>query len=111
MFEPIKRCGTNDCCVPAATFDLWANAWLSPAFTRYGIEDRLPGVEVPMQAIQSEDDESGTELQFGLIAGKVSGRCETRQIPDRGHAPHLRQPQRILAEIACFVGPLTRMDL
>ena len=93
-----------------ATFDLWANAWLSPEFARYSIEDRLPGVEVPVQAIQGEDDEYGTELQLGLIAGKVSGYCETRLIPDCGHAPHLQQPQRTLAEIARFVGPLAGME-
>jgi pimeloyl-ACP methyl ester carboxylesterase len=86
-------------------FDLWADAWLDPAFTGWSIEDRLPGVQVPVQAIQGEDDEYGSELQLGLIAGKVSGYCETRLIPGCGHSPHLQAPERTLAEIARFIGP------
>ena len=41
-----------------------------------------------MQAIQGEDDDYGTELQLGIIAGKVGGYCETRLVPDCGHSPH-----------------------
>ncbi|QQS10619.1 MAG: alpha/beta hydrolase [Rhodospirillales bacterium] len=89
-----------------ATFGLWADAWLDPAFADYSVEDRLPGIEVPVQAIQGEDDEYGSELQLGLIAGKVSGYCETRLLPDCGHSPHLQQPERTLAEIARFIAPL-----
>jgi len=91
-------------------FNLWADAWLDPAFMGWSIEDRLPGVQVPVQAIQGEDDEYGSELQLGLIAGKVAGYSETRLIPDCGHSPHLQQPQRTLAEIARFIGPFATLD-
>ena len=67
---------------------------------------RLPGIVVPVQAIQGEDDEYGSELQLGIIAGKVGGYCETRLVPDCGHAPHLQQPAYVLSEIARFVSPL-----
>ena len=49
---------------------------------------------------------AGSELQLGIIAGKVGGYCETRLIPDCGHSPHLQQPNQVLAEIARFVAPL-----
>jgi pimeloyl-ACP methyl ester carboxylesterase len=87
-------------------FYLWSDAWVAPGFQPMDADARLPRVEVPVQAIQGEDDEYGTELQLGLIAGKVAGYCETRLVPDAGHSPHLQQPHYVLAEIARFLAPL-----
>lgn len=88
------------------TFHLWADAWLAPGFEPMDANGRLPGVVVPVQAIQGEDDEYGSELQLGIIAGKVGGYCETRLIPGCGHSPHLQQPRQVAAEITRFVAPL-----
>ena len=65
-----------------------------------------PTAGVPVQAIQGEDDEYGSELQLGIIAGKVGGYCETRLVPDCGHSPHLHQPAYVLSEITRFIAPL-----
>jgi pimeloyl-ACP methyl ester carboxylesterase len=88
------------------TFHLWADAWVAPGFEPMDANSRLPGVQVPVQAIQGEDDEYGSELQLGIIAGKVGGYCETRLLPDCGHSPHLQQAIQVAAEIARFVAPL-----
>lgn len=87
-------------------FNLWADAWLTPGFEPMDVDGRLPRIMVPVQAIQGEDDEYGSELQLGLIAGKVGGYCETRLVPDCGHDPHLQQPAYVLAEITRFIAPL-----
>jgi pimeloyl-ACP methyl ester carboxylesterase len=87
-------------------FHLWCDAWLAPGFEPMDANRRLPGVQVPVQAIQGEDDEYGSELQLGIIAGKVGGYCETRLIPACGHSPHLQQPRHVVTEIARFVAPL-----
>ena len=87
-------------------FHLWSDAWVAPGFEPMDANARLPKVEVPVQAIQGEDDDYGTELQLGIIAGKLGGYCETRLIPDCGHSPHLQQPTYVLAEIARFVAPM-----
>jgi pimeloyl-ACP methyl ester carboxylesterase len=87
-------------------FRLWSDAWVAPGFEPMDADGRLPGVVVPVQAIQGEDDEYGSELQLGIIAGKVGGYCETRLVPDCGHSPHLQQPAYVLSEIARFVAPL-----
>ena len=87
-------------------FTLWSDAWVAPGFEPMDANARLPKIEVPVQAIQGEDDDYGTELQLGIIAGKVGGYCETRLIPDCGHSPHLQQPAYVLAEIARFVAPM-----
>jgi pimeloyl-ACP methyl ester carboxylesterase len=87
-------------------FRLWSDAWVSPGFEPMDADGRLPGIVVPVQAIQGEDDEYGSELQLGIIAGKVGGYCETRLVPDCGHSPHLQQPAYVLSEITRFVAPL-----
>lgn len=87
-------------------FRLWSDAWVAPGFEPMDAAGRLPGVQVPLQAIQGEDDEYGSELQLGIIAGKVGGYCETRLIPDCGHSPHLQQPAYVLSEAARFIAPL-----
>jgi pimeloyl-ACP methyl ester carboxylesterase len=91
-------------------FRLWNDAWLAPGFQPMDADARLPRIDVPVQAIQGEDDEYGSELQLGVIAGKVSGYCETRLIPDCGHSPHLQQPDRVIAEISRFIAPLAIGD-
>ncbi|ODT13612.1 MAG: hypothetical protein ABS35_37425 [Kaistia sp. SCN 65-12] len=87
-------------------FHLWSDAWVAPGFEPMDANGRLPGVLVPLQAIQGEDDEYGSELQLGIIAGKVGGYCETRLVADCGHSPHLQQPSYVLSEIARFIAPL-----
>jgi len=87
-------------------FHLWSDAWVAPGFQPMDANGRLPGVLVPVQAIQGEDDEYGSELQLGIIAGKVGGYCETRLVPGCCHSPHLQQPAYVLSEIARFVAPL-----
>jgi pimeloyl-ACP methyl ester carboxylesterase len=87
-------------------FRLWSDAWVAPGFQPMDADGRLPGVQVPVQAVQGEDDDYGSELQLGIIAGKVAGYCETRLVPDCGHAPHLQQPAYVLAETARFISPL-----
>jgi pimeloyl-ACP methyl ester carboxylesterase len=91
-------------------FRLWSDAWLAPGFEPMDANGRLPGILVPVQAIQGEDDDYGSELQLGIIAGKVGGYCETRLVPDCGHAPHLQQPAYVLSEITRFVAPLALVD-
>lgn len=91
-------------------FRLWSDAWIAPGFEPMDAKGRLPGVVVPVHAIQGEDDEYGSELQLGIIAGTVGGYCETRLVPDCGHSPHLQQPVYVLSEIARFVAPLALVD-
>ena len=87
-------------------FHLWSDAWVAPGFEPMNANGRLPGVQEPVQAIQGEDDDYGSELQLGIIAGKVGGYCETRLIPGCSHSPHLQQPRHVVSEIARFIAPL-----
>lgn len=91
-------------------FHLWSDAWVAPGFEPMDAGGRLPGIVVPVQAIQGEDDDYGSELQLGIIAGKVGGYCETRLVPDCGHSPHLQQPAYVLSEITRFVAPMALLS-
>jgi pimeloyl-ACP methyl ester carboxylesterase len=86
-------------------FHLWSSAWLAADFAGWNIEEFLPGIAVPLLAIQGEDDEYGTEAQLGTIAGKAGGYAETCLIANCGHAPHLQAPQETLAAIGRFIAP------
>jgi pimeloyl-ACP methyl ester carboxylesterase len=86
-------------------FRLWSEGWLAADFAAWNIEEFLPGISVPLLAIQGEDDEYGTEAQLGTIAGKAGGYAETRLLPDCGHSPHLQAPAETRAAIARFIAP------
>jgi pimeloyl-ACP methyl ester carboxylesterase len=85
-----------------ATFRLWADVWLSPAFRRWSIEELLPRVGCPVLAIQGEDDEYGTRAQLERIARGVPD-AEILELRDCRHSPHRDQPEAVLGAIEAFV--------
>lgn len=91
---------------PAKTFYLWNDVWLDPEFLRWNIEEYLPGVRVPVLAIQGEDDEYGTMRQLDAIARQVAGGCELLKLPRCGHSPHRDQPDAVLVALARFIGTI-----
>ncbi|KAA3628361.1 MAG: alpha/beta hydrolase [Proteobacteria bacterium] len=82
----------------------WNHAWLDPDFMQWNIEEYLPGVKVPILAIQGEDDEYGTLAQLDAIERQVNGPTERLVLPDCGHSPHRDQPEATLEAITGFVN-------
>lgn len=91
---------------PAKTFYGWHDAWMSPEFQHWNIEDILPGIRCPLLCIQGEDDAYGTMAQLDSIAARVSGPCELVKLPDCGHTPHKEQPEKTFAAVTRFVDRL-----
>jgi pimeloyl-ACP methyl ester carboxylesterase len=89
-------------------FGLWSECWLSPGWAPMDAVLRLPRVRVPVLALQGEHDEYATLVQLRTIARGVSGRCETRVIPECGHGPHLQDEHTVVEVIARFVATLWR---
>ena len=89
---------------PRRTFYLWNDVWLDPEFRKWNIEEYLPGIRVPVLAIQGEDDEYGTMAQLDAIERQVKGPCELVRLPACGHAPQRDQPQLTLDAVARFVN-------
>lgn len=89
------------------TFYLWNDAWLDPQFRHWNIEEYLPGIKVPILAIQGVDDEYGTMAQLKSIREKTQGPCEVLELPACGHSPHRDQPETVLAALTRFVAGLS----
>lgn len=81
----------------------WTDVWLRPEFRAWTLEPLLPGVTVPVLAIQGEEDEYGTLRQLDAVRGGVRGAVETRVLPGCGHAPHRDRPDEVLAATVDFL--------
>lgn len=84
----------------------WNGAWLHPEFRAWNLEEYLPGLRVPVLAIQGEDDEYGTRAQVEAIAAGAGGGAEVLMLPRCGHGPHRDQPAATLEAVAGFVRRL-----
>ncbi|HYH19741.1 MAG TPA: alpha/beta hydrolase [Azospirillum sp.] len=84
----------------------WNRAWLDPGFRAWNIEEHLPGIRVPVLAIQGSDDEYGTAAQVEAIEAKAGGPVEVLMLDGCGHSPHRDQPEATLAAIRDFVGAI-----
>lgn len=82
----------------------WNDAWLNPDFEHWNIEDVLPGIEIPVLAIQGEGDQYGTVAQIDVIDEKASGLVEQHILPDCKHAPFTDQNEKVLALVGAFLA-------
>jgi len=92
---------------PAATFQSWADAWLSEAFLKWNIEAEVAAIACPLLAIQGEDDQYGTPRQIERLV-QLSRQAKSLMLPDCRHSPHAEQPAVVLAALTGFVAGLTR---
>jgi len=67
----------------------WNNAWLHPDFKNWNLEEFLPGIKVPVLAIQGENDPYGSPAQVDAITRQSGGKTKSLMLPQCGHAPHI----------------------
>lgn len=91
-----------------ALFDAWAATWLSDRFRSWNVEYMLPGITAPVLVAQGDDDEYGTVRQVEAIAAGTSGPAQSMLVAGCRHVPHLQAADRVLPEIARFIGDLPR---
>jgi pimeloyl-ACP methyl ester carboxylesterase len=84
----------------------WNGAWLDPGFRAWNIEDAIPGIVVPVLAIQGRGDQYGTLAQIDAVVKGAGGPVDTAILEDCKHSPHLEQPERTLEAVAGFVRRL-----
>jgi pimeloyl-ACP methyl ester carboxylesterase len=89
---------------PEQTFRGWNDVWLSPPFSEWNIEDRLPAIEAPVLLVQGTDDQYGTFAQLDAIERGVSGPVEQRRIVGAGHSPHLDARDAVVTVIVDFIA-------
>jgi pimeloyl-ACP methyl ester carboxylesterase len=81
----------------------WNDTWLHPEFVHWNIESYLPGIRVPLLALQGENDEYGTVDQIDVIKRLACGETEAAILADCGHAPHLQKEALTLETMKRFV--------
>jgi len=84
----------------------WNCAWLDPGFLSWNIEQYLPAIQVPLLAIQGEDDEYGSVQQLQAIREQTGGPVQTLLLPDCRHSPQRDQPQATLQAIQTFMATI-----
>ena len=84
----------------------WSGAWLAPEFRSWNIERDVAAIDVPILAIQGEDDEYGTSAQLEALKRTAPGRVVTRLIAKCGHSPQRDQPDATIGAIAAWWSSL-----
>jgi pimeloyl-ACP methyl ester carboxylesterase len=82
----------------------WNDAWLDPRFRAFDITAYLPGISVPVLALQGTDDPYGSAAQLDVLKRHMTAPLETRLILGARHAPHLEVKDATLAAIVRFAG-------
>jgi pimeloyl-ACP methyl ester carboxylesterase len=88
-----------------ATFWGWNTAWLAPAFRSWNIESLLPGINVPVLALQGTEDQYGTLAQLDAIAAGTTGTTECVEFEGAGHVLHVGDTA-VIDAVAAFVSRL-----
>jgi pimeloyl-ACP methyl ester carboxylesterase len=88
-----------------AVFEGWNNIWLHEDFINWNIEEYLPGIDVPVLAIQGYDDEYSSMAQIDVIKRAVPD-TELLKMQNCRHSPHRDQPQKMLDSIRQFLADL-----
>jgi pimeloyl-ACP methyl ester carboxylesterase len=84
-------------------FHGWNDSWLRPEFRDFDITAALPGIDVPILALQGADDPYGTAAQLDVLQRHARAPLQTALIPGARHAPHLEAKRATLGMIARFV--------
>ena len=87
---------------PDMAFRGWNNAWLDPGFRSWDITKTIESWEIPVLALQGNDDPYGTSAQVNVI-GERARDADVHLLPDCGHAPHLESRDRSLELISTFL--------
>jgi len=88
----------------------WNDVWLHPEFSRWNIASYLPGIQVPVLAIQGEADHYGTQAQIDAIVQQAGGGAEIVMLRGCGHAPHRDRENATLAAMRSFIGRIVGGD-
>jgi pimeloyl-ACP methyl ester carboxylesterase len=84
----------------------WNDVWLDPDFMQWNIEEYLPGIRVPMLAIQGDKDQYGTKAQIEAIREKAGSGAEIVMLPNCRHSPHLEKGKEVLAVMGSYVNSI-----
>lgn len=85
-----------------AIFKAWSETWLSYGFQFWHIGYLLPSIECAALIVQGSEDQYGSAAQVDTIVAQALNAIPA-MIEQCGHAPHLEQPQALLALMDGFL--------
>ena len=88
-------------------FKAWSETWLSSWFKHWNIEYLLPIVEVPLLAIQGDNDQYGSIDQVNAIASACSDHVRFEIVKNCSHIPHLEAQPVVLKLMSDFITQIT----
>jgi pimeloyl-ACP methyl ester carboxylesterase len=88
----------------------WNGAWLDPGFKSWNIEDSIPGIRVPVLAIQGRDDQYGTLAQIDALVNRAHAPVDTAILENCKHSPHVEQPDYTLEVASDFLARLDKIE-
>lgn len=81
----------------------WNNTWLHPDFKHWNLEEYLPDIQVPVLAIQGENDPYGSPAQLEAIARQSGGKTESLMLSECGHSPHFERSAATFQAMRDFI--------
>lgn len=84
-------------------FNAWAKTWLEPWFESWSIEYLLSSVDVPVLALQGENDQYATDKQLHLIDEKVNGKVTPLLVKGCAHSPHSEAKEEVSIIMSTFI--------
>ncbi|WP_121068312.1 alpha/beta fold hydrolase [Chachezhania antarctica] len=95
---------------PEGAFRGWNDVWLHPDFKAWNVADTIDYIRVPVLAIQGRDDQYGSLAQIEVIDERSYAPVEMLVIDHCRHAPHLEQPEAVLAGVSGFIDHLEEFE-
>lgn len=95
---------------PENAFKGWNDAWLHPDFKVWNVAEVTDYLRIPTLAIQGREDQYGTLAQINEIETRSYAPVEVEIVESCAHAPHLDQPEQVLAAVAEFLTRLNRIE-
>jgi len=90
------------------TFNSWAVTWLKPWFKYWSIEYLLPSIDVPILALQGENDQYATNAQLNAIDTLSTGDVYIHLVKDSAHSPHLDAKHEVIPLMLNFITMLVK---
>jgi pimeloyl-ACP methyl ester carboxylesterase len=90
-----------------ALFHNWHDTWLSPAFARFDMTDRLSRITCPSLVIQGGLDQYGSAAQVKAIVDGIGAPARAWILPEAGHAPHLEQQELVIDRVRAFLSEVS----
>ena len=95
---------------PDACFWGWNGAWLAPEFASWNVAEVIDYLRIPTLALQGREDQYGSLAQIREVEERSYAPVDVVVFDACRHAPHVDQPEAVLAAVSEFCARLERIE-